>query len=167
MANLVPAEIIENRIFLIRKQKVMLDVHLAQLYGVSTKNLNKAVRRNRKRFPKDFMFQLAAGEAKNLRFQIGTSSSGHGGRRYLPCVFTEQGIAMLSSVLKSDRAIRINILIMRTFVKIRDLMATHIDLARKIEEHDKNIRAIIAIIKELLQPPLMPLKKERPMGFRA
>ena len=113
----------------------MLDAHLAQLYGVSTKNLNKAVQRNSKRFPGDFMFQLSKEEVENLRFQIGTSSSEHGGRRYLPYAFTEQGIAMLSSVLKSDRAVQVNILIMRTFVKIRELMATHLDLASKIEEH--------------------------------
>src|SRR5947208_7147908 len=110
---LIPLEGIEHAILLIRGQKVMIDRDLASLYGVETKNLNKAVRRNLDRFPSDFMFQLTAEETKNLKFQIGTSSSGYGGRRYLPYVFTEQGVAMLSSVLRSRQAVQVNVAIMR------------------------------------------------------
>lgn len=105
----IPNERIVSRIFLIRNKKVMIDLDLAKLYGVETKNLNRAVKRNLERFPKDFMFQLTNVEEKFLRFQIGTSKIGRGGRRYLPYVFTEQGVAMLSSVLKSRRAIKVNI----------------------------------------------------------
>ena len=172
MENIVPAEIIENRIFLIRGQKVMLDMHLAELYGVSTFRLNEAAKRNAKRFPADFMFQLTKEEEGNLISQFAMSS--WGGRRYLPYAFTEQGVAMLSSILRSDRAIKVNILIMRTFVKIRELMATHLDLARKIEdlerkygEHDEHIQAIFKLIKDLLQPSPEPPKEEgAPMGFQ-
>jgi hypothetical protein len=114
---IVPVERIEQRILLIRGHKVMLDSHLAELYQVATGNLNLAVRRNIERFPDDFMFQLTKGETENLRLQFATSSSGYGGRRYLPYVFTEQGVAMFSTVLKSGRAIAVNIAIMRTFVR--------------------------------------------------
>jgi hypothetical protein len=175
MTNIIPVEIVENRIFLVRKQKVMLDMHLAELYGVTTKNLNKAVQRNLRRFPRDFMFQLTEQEGENLRFQIGTSSSEHGGRRYLPHAFTEQGVAMLSTVLRSDRAVQVNILIMRTFVKIRELMTTHIDLAQKIGElerkygeHDRKIVELLKIFKDMLEPLPTPAKTEsekRPIGF--
>ena len=120
MKTLVPVEIIERNIYLIRGQKVMLDSDLAKLYGVETFNLNKAVKRNISRFPQDFMFQLTKEEADSLRFQIGLSKAeGRGGRRYLPYAFTEQGVAMLSSVLRSDRAVQVNIAIMRAFVKLR------------------------------------------------
>src|SRR4026209_1915099 len=122
---LVPVAEIEKCIFLLRGQRVMLDVHLAQLYGVETKNLNKAVKRNLDRFPADFMFQLTLKEIENLRFQFGTSSFGHGGRRYAPYVFTEQGVAMLSSVLKSRQAVRVNIAIMRAFVRLRETLSLH------------------------------------------
>jgi hypothetical protein len=116
----------------------MLDADLARLYGVSTKNLNKAVKRNANRFPADFMFRVRRAEAKNLRFQSGTSSrTAHGGRRYLPSAFTEQGVAMLSSVLRSERAVQVNIAIMRTFLEIRAMLATHEDLRRKIDEMEK------------------------------
>lgn len=131
-------EFIARRILLVRGQKVMLDSDLAELYQVSTKNLNKAIQRNITRFPGDFMFRLSRKETKDLRFQFGTSSLGHGGRRYDPYVFTELGVAMLSSVLKSDRAIQMNIFIMRAFVKLRELLSTHADLAEKIEELEKN-----------------------------
>ena len=135
---------IERRIYLIRKQKVMLDSDLAELYGVETFNLNKAVKRNIDRFPDDFMFQLSQEEAESLRFQIGMSKvSGRGGRRYLPYAFTEQGVAMLSSVLNSKRAVQVNIAIMRAFVKLRELLATHKDLAQKLEASREEIRPAV------------------------
>jgi phage regulator Rha-like protein len=121
---LIPTEIIEKKILLIRGEKVMLDADLAELYAVETKMLVRAVKRNIDRFPEDFMFQLAEEEFQNLRFQFGTSSQ-WGGRRYLPYVFTEQGVAMLSSVLNSERAVQVNIAIMRTFVKLRELLSTN------------------------------------------
>jgi hypothetical protein len=147
----------------------MLDSDLAELYQVETKNLNKAVKRNLERFPEDFMLQLTDEEADSLRFQIGTSKVARGGRRYLPYVFTEQGVAMLSSVLKSKRAAQVNILIMRAFVKLRELMATHKELAHKIEAlerkyhaHDKELQIVFEAIKKLLQPP--PIPPKRPIG---
>src|ERR1700730_9806367 len=124
----VPVELVERRIYLIRGQKVMLDADLAELYQVETKTLNRQVKRNADRFPEDFMFQLTAEEAESLRYQIGTSNEGRGGRRYLPYAFTEHGVAMLSSVLKSPRAVQMNILIIRAFVKLRELLANHKDL---------------------------------------
>ena len=122
MTQLVPVERVERLIHLARGEKVLLDADLATLYGVETKVLNRAVKRNRSRFPQDFMFQLTAEEAANLRCQIGTSSSGYGGRRYLPYVFTEQGVAMLSNVLRSERAVQVNVAIMRTFVNLRRVL---------------------------------------------
>jgi phage regulator Rha-like protein len=130
----VPVEIIERRIYVIRGQKVMLDSDLAELYQVLTKNLNLAVRRNADRFPQDFMFQLTEDETKSLRSQIATSKVGRGGRRYLPYAFTEQGVAMLAIVLNSKRAVQMSILIIRVFVRLRELLAAHKDLARKIEQ---------------------------------
>ena len=172
---IVPIEVIERRIYLIRGQKVMLDSDLADLYGVKTFNLNKAVKRNQDRFPRDFMFRLNKEEAdslrsqsiaSNLRFQSGISSLNYGGRRYLPYVFTEHGVAMLASILKSKRAIAMNILIIRVFIKLRELLATHKDLARKMEdlEHRQDEQAIKidAIIKLLIEPSE---KSKRPMGF--
>jgi hypothetical protein len=147
----VPVEVIERRIYLIRGQRVMLDSHLAELYHVETKALNRAVKRNLDRFPKDLMFQLTNAEAKNLRYQIGTSSSGYGGRRYLPYAFTEQGVAMLSSVLNSQRAVQMNILIIRVFVRLRELLATHKDLAQKIEQlqaGQKDHAVLIALVSK-------------------
>ena len=123
--DLIPSERIEKTIYLIRGEKLMLDRDLALLYEVETKVLNRAVKRNLQRFPLDFMFQLTPEEAENLRCQIGTSSFRHGGRRYLPYVFTEQGVAMLSTVLNSERAILVNIEIMRTFVKLRQMLASN------------------------------------------
>lgn len=131
----VPAELIERRIYLIRGQKVMLDADLAGLYQLQTFNLNKAVKRKLNRFPEDFMFQLNAQEVDSLRFQIGMSKpTGRGGRRYLPYAFTELGVAMLSSVLNTARAVQMNILIMRAFVRLREILATHTELAAKIEK---------------------------------
>jgi phage regulator Rha-like protein len=136
----VPVEIIERRIYLIRGQKVMLDSDLAEIYQVPTKSLNLAVRRNTERFPGDFMFQLSKEEFENLRFQIATSSSGYGGRRYQPYAFTEHGVAMLSSVLKSKRAVQMNIVIIRAFVKLREMLGTHKDLAHKMEQVETRLR---------------------------
>ena len=125
---------IQDLIYTVRGQKVMLDSDLAQLYGVLTKNLNKAVKRNIERFPQDFMFQLKKEEFQNLRFQNGTSKSAHGGRRYMPYVFTEQGVAMLSSVLESKQAIAVNIQIMRTFVQVKQFALEHKDLTKRFAE---------------------------------
>lgn len=125
---------IQDLIYTVRGQKVMLDSDLAQLYGVLTKNLNKAVKRNIERFPQDFMFQLTKEEYQNLRFQNGTSKSAHGGRRYMPYVFTEQGVAMLSSVLESKQAIAVNIQIMRTFVQVKQFALEHKDLTKRFAE---------------------------------
>jgi hypothetical protein len=168
----VPVELIERRIYLIRGHKVMVDADLAELYGVLTKNLNLAVRRNGNRFPTDFMFQLTTEESLHLRLQLATSNTSHGGRRYLPYVFTEQGVAMLSSVLKSDRAVLMNIAIMRAFVKLREVMAAHHDLATKIQDlerkydtHDDEIQVIFNAIKQLLEPP--PPKLKPRIGFHA
>jgi len=175
---LVPVEIIERRILLIRDHKVMLDSHLAELYEVTTGNLNKAVSRNLNRFPPDFMFRLTKEENETLRFQkgssnlrsqIGISKPGRGGRRYLPYVFTEQGVAMLSSVLKSDRAIAVNIAIMRTFVRLRQLLATHKRLAERLaameKKYDRRFKVVFDILKQLMEPPPEPPK--RPIGFVA
>ena len=133
---LVPAERIEKAILLIRGEKVILDQDLAELYEVETKTLVRAVKRNRKRFPADFMFVLSKEEFSHLRSQSGTSSQ-WGGRRYAPYAFTEQGVAMLSSVLHSDRAVEVNIEIMRAFVRLRAILATHKDLARKLAELER------------------------------
>jgi hypothetical protein len=164
---LVSAERIESRIYLIRGEKVMLDSDLAELYGVSTKVLNQAVLRNAERFPSDFMFQLTWQEFGNLKSQSVTSSSGHGGRRKLPLVFTEQGVAMLSGLLNSPRAISVNVAIMRTFVRLRQLIGSHADLARKLAEleskYDDQFRAVFDAIRELMSPA-MP-RGSREMGF--
>jgi ORF6N domain len=144
----------------------MLDADLAVLYGVSTKRLNEQVRRNRSRFPDDFMFQLTREEVRSLRSQIATSKQGRGGRRYAPLVFTEQGIAMLSTVLNSERAIQVNIEIMRAFVRLREMIATHKDLARKLEalerRYDAQFKVVFDAIRELMAPPE---SKKRKIGF--
>ena len=167
---LVTADRIERAILLIRGQKVMLDSDLAELYGVTTKRLNEQVRRNRRRFPHDFMFQLTAEEAAALRSQFATSSASHGGRRYRPYVFTEQGVAMLSGVLNSNRAIEVNIAIMRAFVRLREILATHKELARKLEEiekrlgeHDEKFQIVFEAIRQLMTPPAAT--KKRRIGF--
>lgn len=170
MANeLVPKEVIEQKIFLIRGQKVMLDKDLAKLYGIKTRNLNKAVTRNIDRFPEDFMFQLSKEEFNILMFQFGTSR--WGGTRKMPRVFTEHGILMLSSVLNSERAVQVNIAIMRAFVKIRQILSMNKELAhklaeleRKIEKHDVKIQAIFEAIRKLMAP--VPLKSKPQIGFR-
>jgi hypothetical protein len=188
-AAIIPIERVAQNIRYVRGQKVILDFDLAALYGVTTKVLNQAVKRNRERFPADFMFQLTAQDRSNLRSQIVTSSqqildnqrtptnwsqfvtgsSKHGGERYLPYAFTEQGVAMLSSVLNSERAVKVNIAIMRAFVKLRETLETNRKLARKFSElenrvgkHDKEIAAIIEAIRQLMAPPKKP---HREIGF--
>ncbi|MEK6647199.1 MAG: ORF6N domain-containing protein [Candidatus Firestonebacteria bacterium] len=149
MPNLIPQERIENKILLLRGHKVMLDSDLAELYKVTTFNLNKSVKRNMKRFPEDFMFQLSPEEFKSLIFQFGISKKGRGGRRYPPYVFTEQGVAMLSSVLNTERAIHVNIQIMRTFTKLRQILATHEDIKKKLEGYDKQFSVIFLEINKI------------------
>lgn len=166
---LLPASEISHKIYFLRKTRVMLDSDLAVLYRVSTKNLNKAVKRNASRFPPDFMFQLRPKEVETLRFQSGTSSRAmHGGRRYLPYAFTEHGVAMLSSVLHSDRAVQVNIAIMRAFLQLRAMLATHEDLRRKITEiekrYDSKFHAVFATLRQMLETPIPPKKQ---IGFHA
>jgi hypothetical protein len=161
----IPIERITRAILLIRGQKVMLDSDLAQLYEVEPKVLNRAVKRNMTRFPGDFMFQLSPQEVEILRCQFGTSS--WGGRRYLPYAFTEQGVAMLSSVLRSERAVRVNIEIMRAFVRLRQILSSHADLARKLEtlekKYDAQFKVVFDAIRELMTPP--PPAGKRRIGF--
>jgi hypothetical protein len=168
--SLVPVEQIENAILLIRGQKVMLDRDLAELYGVETRTLKQAVRRNSKRFPPDFMFELTKEELENWRSQIVISNRDRMGLRYKPMAFTEHGVAMLSSVLNSDRAIDVNIQIMRAFLRLRDMLATQKQLAqklgeleRKFESHDESIRAIFEAIHQLMTPPE---KARKEIGFK-
>ncbi len=165
MANIVSVEVITNKIFMIRGKKAMLDSELAKLYGVPTKVLIQAVKRNMKRFPADFMYKLTKKEAAGLRSQIVTSK--RGGRRYLPYAFTEQGVAMLSSVLNSERAILVNIQIMRAFVQFKRMLLNNRDLRRKIEamekKYDRQFVIVFEAIKQLLEPP----KQTRAIGFRA
>jgi hypothetical protein len=165
----IPEQVIEPKIFMIRGHKVMLDKDLAELYGVKTRNLNKAVTRNLGRFPEDFMFQLNKEELDNLKFHFGTSR--WGGTRKIPRVFTEHGILMLSSVLKSKRAIYVNIQIMRAFVKLRQILSMNKELAyklteleHKIEKHDVDIRAIFEAIRRLMAPA--PIKPKPQIGFK-
>ncbi|MFC1596280.1 ORF6N domain-containing protein [Candidatus Margulisiibacteriota bacterium] len=170
----IPAEAIVNKIFLIRNMKVMLDRDLADLYGVETRTLNQAVRRNLERFPDDFMFQLTKEETENWKSQIVISNSEKMGLRKQPLAFTEQGVAMLSSVLNSRRAIEINIQIMRAFTKMRELFATHKDLQRQVEDMirvhgkklkdlDYHVKAIYEVIQSLLETPASEVKQ---IGFR-
>jgi hypothetical protein len=169
---------IEKKIFMSRGHKVMLDTDLAVLYGVQVKRLNEAVRRNIARFPEDFMVQLTPEEVQNLRSQFATSSlrfqtgtSNYGGRRYLPYVFTEQGVSMLSSVLNSERAIAVNIAIMRAFVRLRQMVSANKELAAKLAEleskvdtHDGQIRSVFEVIRKLMAPP--PDTARRSIGFK-
>jgi len=159
------AEDISRRIHIIRGHRVMLDADLAKLYGVSTKRLNEAIRRNAARFPEDFMFQMNEEEADNLRSQFATSKS-WGGRRYLPYVFTEQGVAMLSSVLNSEQAIQVNIAIMRAFVRMRQLLVSHEELARTVDalekKYDAQFRVVFDAIRALMEPTKPPRRR---IGF--
>ena len=167
---MVQPEQIEQAVLLIRGQRVMMDRDLAALYGVETKSLNRAVQRNLDRFPADFMFQLTADEAEALRYQFGTLKRGQH-YKYLPFVFTQEGVSMLSSVLRSPRAVQVNIAIMRVFVRLRETLALHKDLAhklaqleRKIEGHDTSIRTLFDAIRQLMTPPEKP---RREIGFHA
>jgi len=148
----------------------MIDEDLAELYGVPTKRLNQQVQRNRRRFPEDFMFQLTKEETKNLRLQFATSRSGHGGRRSLPFAYTEQGVAMLSSVLTSDQAIEVNIAIMRAFVKLRQMLESNEELnrkfaavIRKLSTHDRYFKVVFDELKRLNEPPARAAKQ---IGFK-
>lgn len=161
--------LIERRIYLIRGKKVMVDTDLAQLYGVPTFRLNEAVKRNRKRFPADFIFQLSKKEAESLTSQFAISKKGRGGRRTMPYVFTEQGVAMLSSVLNSEQAIQVNIVIMRAFVKLRQMLESNEELnrkfrsaIRKLAKHDKYFTVVFDELKKLTTPPI---RSRRQIGF--
>lgn len=164
MSNLIAIEVIAAKILAIRGKRVMLDRDLAKLYGVATSQLTRQVRRNISRFPEDFCFQLTNSEFGNLMCQNGISS--WGGTRKMPYVFTEQGVAMLSSVLNSERAIKVNIQIMRAFVQLKRLILTNSDLRRKIEamekKYDKQFAIVFEAIKQLLEPPV---REKRAIGF--
>ena len=167
MVRISVVEDVERRIYQIRGKKVMFDSDLAELYGVETKSLTRQVRRNVERFPEDFMFRLTKDEF--LRCQIGTSS--YGGRRYLPYVFTQEGVAMLSSVVNSKRAVQVNIVIMRAFVKLREILSVHKELVYKLNElerktgkHDVEIQSIFEAIRQLMASP--PEKPRRMIGFK-
>jgi hypothetical protein len=166
MSNLISAEVIAAKILTIRGKRVMLDSDLAMLYGVKTGRLNEQVTRNLKRFPEDFMFQLTKEEALNLKSHFAISS--WGGARKLPRVFTQEGVAMLSSVLNSERAILVNIQIMRAFVQLKRMLLTNTGLRRKIEEmekkYDKQFTIVFQAIKQLLEPP--PAKEKKIIGFK-
>jgi phage regulator Rha-like protein len=157
---------IPQRILTIRGHRVMLDVDLAELYDVPTKSLNQAIRRNMDRFPEDFMFQLTEAEFAGLRSQFVTSKKKRGGRRYMPYVFTEQGVAMLSGVLNSDRAVQVNIAIMRAFVRMRETMASHRELAQRLntleKTYDAHFRVVFDAIRALMEPPKRPRRR---IGF--
>ena len=164
MNDLIPQQIIESKILILRGKKVMMDRDLAALYSVETKMLKRAVKRNIERFPDDFMFQLIKEEFDNLRCQNGTSS--WGGQRYLPYAFTENGVAMLSSILNSKRAIQVNIQIMRTFTKIREMFATHKELKQKIEEMEKKYDHQFKIVFDAIRQLIEPAQKSRKrIGF--
>lgn len=169
--DLVPAEYVERRILELRGTKVILDSDLAGLYGVETKRLNEQVKRNSERFPSDFVFQLTQEEFENLRSQSATSSRAHGGRRTPPYVFTEHGAIMVANVLNSQRAIEMSVFVVRAFVRLRGILATHKELAskldeleRKVGEHDEAIRALVTAIRELMSPSS---KARRAIGFGA
>jgi len=159
---IIPAEFIERRIYMIRGQKVMFDSDLAELFEVTTGRLNEQVKRNASRFPDDFAFQLTKGEYESLISQSATSKKGRGGRRKMPWVFAEHGVAMLSGVLHSEKAIQINVAIIRTFVRMREMLATHKDLADKINEHDGQLAYLFEQVEKLMFQPVTP---RHPIGF--
>ncbi len=170
----IAAPAIEKRIFVVRERQVMLDEDLADLYGVETRRLIEQVKRNRDRFPEDFMFQLSKEEAVVLRSQIAISNGGSGGRRYAPYVFTEQGVAMLSGVLKSKRAVAVNIAIMRAFVELRRAAASYAALEKRLDQlerdtslqlgqHDEQLDEVFKVLRRLIAPPARP---KRAIGFR-
>jgi phage regulator Rha-like protein len=155
--SLIPVERIEKKIYVFRGERVMLDSDLAEIYEVETKMFNRAVKRNINRFPEDFMFQLTAEEDERLRSQIGTSKKGRGGRRYLPYVFTEHGAIMAASILNSDRAVEVSVQVVRAFIKMRQMLASNADLAKKIEalerKYDSQFKVVFDAIKQLMMPP--------------
>lgn len=171
---LIAAPAIEKRILAVRQRQVMLDEDLADLYGVETRRLVEQVKRNQSRFPEDFMFQLTKPEAAALRSQSAISNAGRGGRRYAPYVFTEQGVAMLSGVLRSERAVAVNIEIMRAFVELRRAAASYAAIQHRLEQleretkarlgqHDRQLNQIFKTLRHLISPPPQP---KRPVGFR-
>ena len=166
-AAIVPVERIENCIHVLRGEKIMLDSDLAALYNVKTEAINQAVKRNLNRFPDDFMFQITTEEKEFLTSQIVISKTGRGGRRTLPYAFTEQGVAMLSSVLRSEQAVHVNIEIMRAFVRMRAAISTNRDLARQIEslekKYDAQFKSVFEAIRQLMLPPSSPTER---IGFR-
>jgi hypothetical protein len=169
MKSLIPVETIEKKILLIRDEKVILDSDLAELYEVQVKVLNQAVKRNIERFPVDFMFQLTTEESEFLRSQLVTLKTGRGTyRKYLPYAFTEQGVAMLSSVLNSERAIKVNIEIMRSFVRLRQMLSSNAELARKLasleKKYDVQFKAVFDAIRQLMAPRVKP---KRRIGFHS
>ena len=164
---MIPSELVESRIYMLRGKRVMLDRNLAQLYGVSTGNLNKAIKRNLLRFPEDFMFQLNQSEHDTLVFQTGISKTERrGGSRFLPYAFTELGVAMLSSVLNSERAIMVNLQIMRTFTKLREMLSSHKELRDRINQlerkYDQEFKMVFDAIKKIIEPDTPP----KQIGFR-
>lgn len=166
----LPLKDIESKIHIIRDRKVMFDVDLAMLYGVTTFNLNKSVRRNFSRFPEDFMFQLTEAEAEPLKFQIGMSKvRGRGGRRTLPYAFTQEGIAMLSSALRSEQAIEVNIAIMRVFVHLREMLVTHGDLSRRLDvlegKYEKRFKIVFDAIRKLMSEQSVPRKRVKALDL--
>ena len=169
-ATVLSVALIRERIVVVRGMRVMLDRDLAALYGVETKVLNQAVARNARRFPTDFSFRLTRAEMKNLKSQFVTSSS-HGGLRKTPRAFTEQGVAMLSSVLKSDRAVDVNVAVMRAFVHLRSLLATHADLIRRLDalerRYDGQFADVFEAIRRLMAPRVAPEPRRRRIGFTA
>ncbi len=164
--SLIPIERIEQKIYVIRDEKIMLDKDLAEIYGVTTFNFNKAVKRNIKRFPEDFMFQLTKEEYESLTFQIGISKKGRGGRRYLPYVFTEHGALMAANILNSERAVEASVQVIRAFVKLRQILLSNAELAKKVEQlekkYDANFKIVFDAIRKLMMPPDAP---KREIGF--
>jgi len=170
--SIIPVERVESKILSIRGQKIILDSHLAQLYGVTTSRLNEQVKRNIERFPTDFMFRLNKKEFNNLKSQFATSSSGWGGRRKLPYAFTEHGAIMAASVLNSKRAVAASIYVVRAFVKLRQLLAPYKEIMKKLQQlenklqiHDKQIIEVVRAIRLLMPPP--ETKPKKPFGFRS
>jgi len=175
-AHIVPTDSVESRIFTLRGQKVIFDLDLAAIYGVETKALNRAVKRNAKRFPPDFVFQLTREEFTNLRYQIGTSSSHYGGRRFLPYAFTENGAVMAANVLNSSSAVRMSVFVVRAFVRMRELLTGSKELAAELKKleakltsrldvHETAIVDVLRRIMQLLDPPPAPPVPEKEMGF--
>ncbi|MBU1298905.1 MAG: ORF6N domain-containing protein [Bacteroidetes bacterium] len=169
-SSIIPTERIEQRIFFIRDQRVIIDMDLARIFGIPTFRLNEAVKRNRERFPEDFMFQLTREEFTALTSQIAISKKGRGGRRTLPYTFTEHGAIMAANVLNSPRAVQMSVFVVRAFVRLRQVLATHKELAEKLTElerkfsaHDRQIQTIIEAIRQLMTPPEKP---KRQIGFR-